>query len=894
MGVTHRANKGLVLQVAIQIILLIVGMFFSYSQHIQYQKQLDEKIADALNTRLTFLSTGISNRLDLYKYGLSSLRGFIHGVGINDLNYQAIANYSNSRDYALEFPGASGIGYIKRVYPNDVNDFINTARNDRPDHNFNISVLSAHNEAKFVIQYLFPEKNNISAIGLDIGSGNMRREAALDAALYNRAQLSGPITLVQADKKTQQGFLILLPVYNSIAAPTTQSQRIEKLVGWTYSPLLIDNILKSLSQLDDNYLTITDLNSNAELTFFNYGNKNDSSSFIASTTTDVMGRTWKIALTGSHTFIKSLNLPSTYQTLLNNILIIFLVMLLVLALQLFFYRKGQQTKIKIAMAKKHELALEHANSKLETEVKLRTQQIADISTLQRSILHSASYTIIATDKNGVITAFNPAAEKLLGYTASQVIGLKTPAIFHLEDEVVAKAKQLSVELNKHVEPGFEVFSIKATATEPDINQWTYVASNDKHTQVNLSVTSLLSDVGEVVGFLGISYDLTQQIVHEQALAQAKELAEQASDAKSEFLANMSHEIRTPMNGLFGTLQLLQEQPLSDVSKNYLDKALYSTKALITIINDILDFSKIEAGKLLLDNSTFEFEELIHHLESDLAIPATEKGIYLRFNSHLKHKYWRGDAVRIRQVFLNLISNAIKFTREGGVSVEISVTDDNKVCFVILDTGIGIPEQDIPRLFERFEQAEKSTTREFGGTGLGLPITKSLISLMNGEVKVTSQLGVGSQFTVYLPLKKANIKPSNVDAKSLVLPDLTNKTILIAEDNPINQLVASAMIKPSNANIVIANNGLEAIELYESLLPDLILMDIQMPKMDGMQACKHIKKINSEQIIIALTANVLSEQKQLYKQLFDGYLSKPIEKQMLVNVLNRLAIDKLVL
>ncbi|WP_372761887.1 CHASE domain-containing protein [Pseudoalteromonas sp.] len=872
----HHRKKGLHWQLAIQLMLLIVGVFFTYAQHQQYQQQLNEKISHALNKRLSFLSTGISDRLELYKYGLSSLRGLLHGVGINNLNYQVIANYSNSRNYALEFPGANGIGYIKRVATHDVSDFINTARADRPDNTFNLRVLSPHNEARFIIQYIFPEANNTSAIGLDIGSESMRRQAALNAALYNQVQLTGPITLVQADKKTQQGFLILLPVYNSITVPATQSERLQQLVGWTYSPLLIDSILKSLSQFDDNYLTITDLNADAALTFFNYGNKSDSSPFVVTTTTEVMGRSWKITLTGSNSFINSLSFPSNVQALVTHIVVIILVMLLVLALQLFFYRKKQ-----------HELALQQTNATLESEVALRTQQIANISTLQRSILNSASQTIIATDKNGLITAFNPAAEKLLGYQARDVIGVETPAIFHLESEVVARAKQLSAELNTPIAPGFEVFVVKATATEPDINQWTYVDCNNNHTQVNLSVTSLLNDAGEVVGFLGTSYALTEQIAHEQALAHAKELAEQASEAKSDFLANMSHEIRTPMNGIFGTLQLLQEQPLNTISKNYLDKALYSTKALITIINDILDFSKIEAGKLLLESSPFELDEVIHHLESDLAIPAKEKGIYLRFVSHVEHKYWHGDAVRIRQIFLNLISNAIKFTRQGGVTVEVSVTADNRICFVVSDTGIGIPKQEITRLFQRFEQAEMSTTREFGGTGLGLPITLSLINLMNGEVEVHSELDVGSQFTVYLPLPKASIASKNYDEKQLSYPDLSDKTILVAEDNPVNQLVVSAMLAPCKAKILMANNGFEAISLYESSHPDIILMDIQMPKMDGLQACKRIKKKNSEQRIIALTANVLTEQKLIYQQLFDGYLSKPLEKKYLVRVLNTL-------
>jgi len=885
MGLQRQVNKGLVLKVAAQFIILTIGIIFTYTQHTRHQKELDFKILTALNNRIALLSSGISNRLGLYQYGLFGLKGFIHGIGIDNLNYNTISSYSNSRNYTLEFPGANGVGFIKKIAPSSLKEFLELAKNERPDRTFNLKTLSAHGKDLFIIQYIFPEKNNSQAIGLNIGSESIRREVALKSAITNQVQLSAPITLVQAGKKTKQGFIILLPIYKVVNTPIDQPQRLENLLGWAYSPLLINSILDSLSKTDENYLTITDINNDTESEIFSYGNKDNNSKFNVSSIAQVLGRNWKVTLHGSDSFIKKLHLPNEYQALVNGAFLTIIAMLLVFAIQLLVHRKAQRIQLRVEAEKKHKQVLEYANSKLETEVKLRTQQIADISTLQRSILDSASYSIISTDKSGLITEFNPAAEKLLGYKANDIIGVTSPNLFHIEDEIIEKAKQLSKELQTPVEPSFNVFVIKATPTEPDVNQWTYVDYNGKHIQVNLSVTSLLNNKGQVVGFLGIAFDLTQQIKHEEALAKAKELAEESSKAKSEFLANMSHEIRTPMNGILGTLQLLQEQPLNDKSKVFLKKALYSTRSLTTIINDILDFSKIEAGKLSLENKPFELYELINHLESDLGIPAKEKNIYLRFISNIEHKYWEGDAVRLRQIFLNLISNAIKFTHDGGVTVEFKLTDDNKICGVISDTGIGISQDVIDRLFERFEQAETSTTREYGGTGLGLPITKSLINLMKGEIKVTSKLGTGSQFFVYLPLKQADIKPVDINSKNLEFPDLINKTILIAEDNKINQLVASAMLEPTHANIVIANNGLEAIELYKELLPDIILMDIQMPKMDGFEACKKIKEIDDKQIIVALTANVFTEQKELYKKLFDGYISKPIEKHELIKALH---------
>ncbi len=885
MALQSRANKGVILGTSLQVLILTIGVVFTYFQQIQHQQTLDTKVLAALNNELTNLSVGINNRMELYQYGLFSLKGFIQGIGIENLNYNTIKRYSNARDYAQEFPGANGVGYIKKVTQSELPAFITKAKNERPDTLFNFKTLSENKSDHFVIQYIFPESNNKQAIGLDIGSETIRKRAALNAVFANAAQLSAPITLVQADKKAHHGFLILLPIYNSKITSASKDERLEALHGWAYSPLLIDNILNSLFDINENYLAISDLNDATNVAFFTYGDKTSNTEFKVSTVTNVIGRQWQITLHGSHAFIENLHLPYQYQALVNGIFLTLIAMLIVLAIQLQFFRKAQKENLRREAEQAHKNILEQANLKLETDVKLRTQQIADISMLQRSILDSASYTIIATDINGLITEFNPAAEKLLGYKANDVVGKKTCSIFHLETELISKAKQLSYELNKIVSPGFETLIVKATPAEPDVNQWTFVDSKGRHIQVSLSVTSLLNNRAQVVGFLGIAFDLTQQIKHEQALARAKELAEQSAKTKSEFLANMSHEIRTPMNGILGTLQLLQEQSMNEKSTEFLKKALYSTRSLTTIINDILDFSKIEAGKLTLENKSFELDELIHHLESDLLVPAQEKNIYLQFKSTIEHKYWCGDAVRIRQVFLNLIYNAIKFTHKGGVTVEFKLTENEQVCVIVSDTGIGIPQNVVNRLFERFEQAESSTTREYGGTGLGLPITKSLINLMGGDIKVTSKEGIGSQFYVYLPLEKAQKALENETLNDLALPDLTNKVILVAEDNKINQLVVSAMLEPAGAHIVIANNGQEAVELYKERLPSIILMDIQMPKMDGFEACKIIKKIDESQIIIALTANVLSEQKRLYEALFDGYVSKPIEKQKLINALH---------
>lgn len=367
-----------------------------------------------------------------------------------------------------------------------------------------------------------------------------------------------------------------------------------------------------------------------------------------------------------------------------------------------------------------------------------------------------------------------------------------------------------------------------------------------------------------------------------------------SQKKSEFLANMSHEIRTPMNGVYGTLQLLKSENLSPKGEVFLDNALYSTRSLVTIVNDILDFSKIEAGKLTLEDTTYQLSEIREYILSDLGVLAHRKGLKFKCESDLQHDYLIGDPVRMRQIIVNLVSNAIKFTERGIItlqffqserSVQNGVPKSLKV--VVSDTGIGMSPEATERLFERFDQADQSTTRKYGGTGLGMAITKSLVEMMGGKLEVESEKGVGTTIEVFLPLRFGEAFKKEVHANSVTNLDLTGKTILLAEDNAINQVIVRSMLEPTNVNLIVANNGLEAVALSDAAGPDLILMDIQMPELDGIEACKQIKQLQPELPIVALTANVMKEDIELYRLSgFNEHLGKPLEWQLLLNILDK--------
>ncbi|GFM35919.1 response regulator [Desulfovibrio psychrotolerans] len=398
--------------------------------------------------------------------------------------------------------------------------------------------------------------------------------------------------------------------------------------------------------------------------------------------------------------------------------------------------------------------------------------------------------------------------------------------------------------------------------------------------------------------ISIVHDITRRLKDEAALSAAKEAAELASRVKGEFVANISHEVRTPLNGLMGMLQLLLETPLSEEQFSYIHTALQSSKNLLRVLNDVLDFTKMEAGKLSLLESTFRVSDILDHTASLFAQQARAKGLTLQVRSDgLPGDLYAGDDGRIRQVLFNLVGNAIKFTDSGQITVETWAMPDRqpecrRLFFSVADTGIGISPARIHHIFEPFTQVDGSLSRRYQGSGLGLTIVKRLVELMGGGLLVDSEPGQGTSITFHVlvrePAKSICLLTATEDSASGLLQPLR---ILLVEDEQVNMIMAQRILEKMGHMVTCARNGKAGLEKLHEQRFDVVLMDIQMPVMDGLEATRRIRNaaspMNPQDIpVIAVTAHATSRDRDdALEAGMDGYVIKPFERDILASAIH---------
>ncbi len=531
--------------------------------------------------------------------------------------------------------------------------------------------------------------------------------------------------------------------------------------------------------------------------------------------------------------------------------------------------------------------------------------------LQRAIFSSANFSSIATDANGVIQIFNVGAERMLGYAAVDVINKITPADISDPQELIVRAKALSDDFFKPIAPGFEALVFKAARGIEDIYELTYIRKDGSRFPAVVSVTALRDALGGVIGYLLIGTDntarkqLSDELEHYRhhleelvfsrtaELAESRDAAEAASRAKSMFLANMSHELRTPMNGIMGMTDLALRRATDPQQIDWLSKGAQASRHLLAIINDLLDLSRIEADQLTLEERPFSLSRTVQESVRILEDQARAKGLGLSCRmAPLVPDLLAGDALRLRQILLNFIGNAIKFSDCGQIVVQAQVDQDDGHSLLlrveVSDQGIGLSAEQQTRLFRVFSQVDGSSTRKYGGSGLGLAISKRLARLMGGDVGVTSVVGVGSTFWMTARLKRADDlqspNGSDMDAlREVLIHRFQGLRVLVAEDDPISQAVACGLLRDAGLVVDVVNNGEEALERSRQNDYALILMDMKMPVMDGMQTAAAIRQLadRSAVPILAMTANVFAEDRdRCLAAGMNGHIGKPVEPGLL--------------
>lgn len=784
--------------------------------------------------RFTFLVNDIQQRigerLKTYEQVLRSGQGLFRAS--TSVTREEWRQFVMAQEVAQTYPGIQGIGYAEHFIAERKAVVENRVRNEGfPD----FRVWPVGERAEYTpVMYLEPfTGRNLRAFGFDMLTESVRRVALVHARESGRATLSGKVRLVQeTDDDVQNGALLYLPIYRTGLPLETPAERSAALQGFVYSAFRINDFMAGTlgSRNVELALRIYDGDTTDESARM-YSNGTLSAKQQAEYPNPLTHQT-TISLAEHQWTLEATTLPAFEASIDHQKSIVVLIGGSLISLLLYFVMRNLTTLREDAKALAEQLTVAF------TESEIRFGTLVDAA---------SEFAIIATDVNGTIKIFNTGAERMLGYGDADLVDRQSLSLLHVREEVDARAAELSQQLDAPVN-GFDALVAIARRSRAETREWTYVRQDGSRLPVQLTVTAVRDSAEEIVGFLGIAKDISQEKEAAQQLRNAMERAEVASRAKSEFVASMSHEIRTPMNAVLGITQLLSSTTLSTDQRKYLQMLRGAGESLLVILNDVLDFSKLEAGQLAITPAPFRLDDVLSALATVMSVNAAHKDLELVIGVEPDVPLaFIGDAQRLQQVLVNLVGNAIKFTEHGEVVLLVQrvgcASETVQLCFRVRDTGIGITAEQQALLFAPFTQADSSIARRFGGTGLGLAISKRLVSLMGGTISLESKVGTGSEFQVVLPFALQTGLASDITTRSRnTLGDLR---ILVIDDNPTSRDYLGKAIATWHWQAEGVASGKEALERVRTLAQrgeffDVVIADWQMPEMDGLCTLQAIR------------------------------------------------------
>ncbi len=795
----------------------------------------EHRARERFDTAASGIEQRIVERMRVYEQGLRSARAlFGASVSVERDEWHA---FVDSMGLGANFPGIQGIGYAQFGAAGGRAALEQAVKADGLKAFAVWPVPSAGPELP-LIYVEPPTPANRRAIGFDLFSEPTRRAAALQAWRSGEPALSARVTLVQeGGGPAQAGFVMFVPVYRNGSAQATPEQRTAALQGAVTAAFRMDDLMAGLLPASARELGLEIFDGDASAPAARmYASalrspqelKDYPNPFSTVLAVPLQQHRWTLRVTSLSAFENSIDRQKSQIVLVAGTLI---------SLLFFGAVRALAAREEYAAARAEQMGSKLAESERKFE----------------SLVDSAiEFSIIATDLSGLVRVFSTGASRMLGYAPEQMIGRHGLAHFHVAAELAARAAELGLPADS-----VEVLVGAAREGRAEQREWTYVGQDGAPIPVSLVLTAIHDADGRVAGFLGVAHNVARQQELQASLVRARDLAEAASRAKSEFVANMSHEIRTPMNAVLGISHLLGRTALAPEQRKYLDMIRTAGQSLLGIIDDVLDFSKIEAGRMELSPNAFDLDTVLNTCASIMTVQAADKELELVVSAQAQlPRRLVGDALRLQQVLNNLISNAIKFTERGEVTLvaEQAARDGAvvQVRFVVSDTGIGIDAEQQRKLFSPFTQADASMTRRFGGTGLGLTITKNLVALMGGAIEVDSAAGGGSRFRVTLPFTVGDADPA-----PRVLPaPLRRLRLMLVDDSASSRAALAECAHSLGWQAAPFASGTEALAHLGSFAAhavpyDAMLIDARMPGMDGMQTLGAARLLMGERALPAV-------------------------------------------